>query len=99
MLCVAFCKEQYIGETKRCARDRFSEHQDHGRNLKINQPLGKHMAEEHPEVKLTCGSPSILTNAKILAREPRSARRFIREAIEIRDAKPTINTSAGWQLD
>jgi len=95
----AICKQEYIGETLRCPRERFKEHQEQGRNRRLAHPFGKHMAEQHPDTKLTTSSESVLSEARILARETRSSRRFIREAIEIRDAKPAINTNGGWQLD
>ena len=41
---------------------------------------------------------SAFSAVEVIGREPDRARRKLREAIEIRDAKPHVNISTGWDL-
>ena len=96
MKCV-FCQKQYVGETSRTTRERFEEHHFEARHRKTDKPWGKHMATFHPTNNIRSGD-IIFVDTKVLAFETRTARRKIREAIEIRDRKPEINISFGWPL-
>ena len=44
------------------------------------------------------GAQSEFAAAHVIARESDRARRKLREAVEIRDGNPRINTSSGWML-
>lgn len=63
--------------------------------LKADTPWGKHREQCHQSVT---ASPSIFSEAFILVREGKESRRRIREAIEIRERKPSITISSGWRL-
>ena len=54
------------------------------------------MRRHHPTEKLD--KEPVFFNAKILAVAPEESQRKLREAIEIREARPAINKSRGWTL-
>ena len=99
MLTCAFCPKQYIGETFRLPRERFEEHHREARQQAAGKPWGEHFAREHPDRHGQLKSTDIIfTRARILAFEVRTARRKIREAVEIRERRPEVNLALGWDL-
>jgi len=92
-----FCSKEYIGETFRCVRDRFSDHHVQARLKIAGTPLGMHMILMHSSLHIKPGQV-IFKQAQVLAIESRDSRRKIREAIEIRERKPEINLNNGWVL-
>ena len=93
----AMCSAEYVGETCRCVPQRFREHHFQARHKTQGTPWGTHMAEKHGQRRIV-GTDVVFVRARVLARETRSARRKIREAIEIRDRKPSVNLYKGWAL-
>ena len=89
-----FCGEEYIGESQRPLRTRLKEHQLQARNRTKYTPWGEHM-DKHRNEQV---EKKPVFAAKILAIEGDSNTRKAREAIEIRDKKPSINKSKGWSL-
>jgi len=92
-----FCREPYIGETGRSFRQRIEEHHVKARLRTPKTPWGIHMSRFHPDKDIG-PRDRIFFGARILARESRAARRKIREAIEVRERKPSINITSGWSL-
>ena len=89
------CDHSYIGETHRKVRERIGEHHFPARNKKTDTAWGEHMRTEHPD--LTINKAPIFT-AKLIATSTKHTVRKFREAMEIRDRKPTVNRSKGWAL-
>ena len=94
MLC-ALCAEEYVGETERTARKRFEEHCREAKAQALETPWGEHYAEHHPQQAIT-STP--ITNASILAKQSSLVNRRIREAMFIRDKRPSVNRDRGWRL-
>ena len=90
------CGAEYIGETKRTARSRIREHHAQARNNTPNTPWGDHMRLNHAEVEIA--KAPVFCNATILATTNREVTRKVREAIEIRDRRPSVNKCKGWHL-
>ena len=90
------CGSEYVGETKRTARARIAEHHAHARNATKYTAWGDHMTEYHP-MEIVQKAP-VFHNASVIATVNGEITRKVREAIEIRDRKPLINKSKGWQL-
>ena len=90
------CGELYIGETKRTARARISEHHAQARTRQPHTAWGDHMRTSHPDVQIN--KAPIFHQGIILAQPDGDTTRKAREAIEIRDRKPAINKSGGWQI-
>ena len=79
------CDEDYIGETERTLQTRFKEHQ--------TRPSSAF--HEH----LTASSHSInLCNTTVLDTEPNFTRRKVKESIEIRTRRPSLNRDLGYEL-
>ena len=91
------CPEQYVGETGRFLETRLEEHNGEARRQELDKPWGQHFRTTHPGCKLNYGQ-SAFSAVEVIGREPDRARRKLREAIEIRDAKPHVNISTGWDL-
>ena len=91
------CPEQYVGETGRFLETRLEEHNGEARRQELDKPWGKHFRTTHPGCKLNYGQ-SAFSAVEVIGREPDRARRKLREAIEIRDSKPHVNISTGWDL-
>ena len=89
------CSEEYVGETQRPVRTRLQEHHNQARNRCKETPWGMHMLS-HPE-QIVGKNPVFA--ATILAIENNVTTRRTREAIEIRDRRPSINNSRGWTLE
>ena len=62
----------------------------------MNTPWGEHMRAYHPEEFVV--KESAFRNAVILAQTTGDVMRKVREAVEIRDRRPTINRCKGWHL-
>ena len=90
------CGEEYVGETRRRVRARLGEHHFQARNKTEGTAWGDHMCRHHPTEKLD--KEPVFFNANILAVAPGESQRKLREAIEIREARPAINKSRGWTL-
>ena len=90
------CSAEYVGETKRTARARMSEHHAQARNNICGTPWGDHMTSHHPQV--TIEKAPIFHRAVVLAVEENNVTRKSREAVEIRDRKPSVNKCKGWHL-
>ena len=45
------CHKQYIGETERCLKERFSDHKNYVRNKHLNQATGAHFNEPGHEIE------------------------------------------------
>ena len=88
--------EEYVGETRRTVRARLGENHFQARNKTEGTAWGDHMRRHHPTENLD--KEPVFFNAKILAVAPGESQRKLREAIEIREARPTINKSRGWTL-
>ena len=56
--------------------------------------LGEHM-RKHQEIEI---AKEPIFTARVLAIEKNSAKRKVREAIEIRDRQPKINRTRGWAI-
>ena len=69
----------------------------HARNHYQKSPWGQHYAAHHPEIQLQLGE-SAFSRAEIIAQEADTARRKLREAVEIKHRKPAINLNDGWEL-
>ena len=91
------CVQQYVGETERFLETRLDEHTADARRRTVDKPWGDHYRTKHPDCTLACGE-SAVSEVSVMAREPDRARRKLREAIEIRDTKPPVNTGTGWDL-
>ena len=96
MQCV-FCSAEYVGETLRTVRERFGEHHYQARHGTPGTPWGTHMKKFHSKISIK-PDDIVFKNATVLATETREARRKLREAIEIRDRKPSVNLNKGWAL-
>lgn len=93
MFCAACDEdEDYIGETGREVSGRVDEHRLQAGSGTADTPWGKHWKSRHK------GEQVRMRKMTILAREGDIINRKIREAIEIRDKKPTINISTGYRL-
>lgn len=97
MLTCALCMDRYVGESCRTPRERFEEHHFDARHHVAGKPLGEHFASKHRNERIK-STDVIFIRVRILAFEVRSARRAIREAVEIRERRPEINLSLGWRL-
>ena len=91
-----FCDEEYIGETKRTVRARIGEHHAQARNRIKGSAWGDHMRRCHEEINI-CKVPAF-HNATLVARPKYEVTRKVREAVEIRERKPLVNNSKGWEL-
>ena len=65
---------------------------------KKNTPWGEHVLCHHGDIDLSQSKTPIFT-ARVLAFEENIIQMKAREAVEIRDRKPGINRSGGWQLN
>ena len=91
------CHGQYIGETGRPFEIRAKEHNMQARNKQPRSPWGQHYATHHPTTRLRLGE-SAFSKAEVIAQDADTARRKLREAVEIKHRKPTIDISGGWEL-
>ena len=99
MMSCKFCGKRYVGETYRVSRERFDEHHYDARRQILDKPWGSHFARDHPDLQGKLKTTDVIfSQAHILACETRTARRKIREAVEIRERQPEINLSHGWPL-
>ena len=98
MITCVYCQQRYIGETYRVPRERFEEHHYEARYKVAGKPWGEHFAKAHPDHRSQKTTDVIFIQARILAFERRTARRKIREAVEIRERRPEINLAYGWPL-
>ena len=79
------CNKQYIGETSRVLETRIKEH------------LSRDSSAVHEHCQLT-GHSVDSSKTKVLATESNTFKRRIREAIEIRLRKPSLNRDNGFEL-
>ena len=63
----------------------------------MDKPWGDHMRAKHAGINLGVGD-SVFSAVSVVARASDRASRKLREAVEIRNEGPEINTSAGWSL-
>ena len=77
------CPKDYVGETSRTLETRMKEHR---RSTSPRTAVGEH---EHPVSE---------DDVKVIGREDHTLRRKIRESIEIRTRRPTINREDGYKL-
>ena len=63
------------------------------RNNTPNTPRGDHMRLNHAELEIA--KTPVFCNATILATTNREVTRKVREAIEIRDRRPSVNKCKG----
>ena len=89
--------EYYIGETERSLETHLKEHNGEARRRTRDKPWGDHMRNKHSRRRLRLRD-SAFTAVSVLAREGDRASRKLREAVEIRNLAPKINTNAGWSL-
>jgi len=86
------CGERYIGESKRELSTRVEEHASHAQHKIKKEPWGLHYATHHPKARASFSKIEVIATIQdVIARK-------IREAIEIRQQKPEINISSGYQL-
>ena len=82
------CDHSYVGETARTMGQRLKEH------LKtqgtITSAIGEHISQT--------GHPISIENVKIIGTESDWHRRRIKEAIEIKSHRPTLNRDGGYEL-
>ena len=79
------CNKQYIGETSRVLETRIKEH------------LSRDSSAVHEHCQLT-GHSVDSGKTKVLATESNTFKRRVREAIEIRLRKPSLNRDNGFEL-
>ena len=91
------CGALYVGETERPFEVRTTEHNMQARNKTPNTPWGQHYLIHHPHVTLQL-KESAFKLAQVVARESDRARRKLREAVEIKARKPSVNIGSGWSL-
>ena len=82
------CTDFYVGETSRTLGTRLKEHS----NLKTANPtaVAEHSKLHRHNINMD--------NVSVVAREDQFWKRKIREAIEIRTLKPTMNRDTGYDL-
>ena len=85
---------EYIGETSRSVRDRFTEHFRQARRKMSGTPWGTHY-EAHHDASMP-SSP--FTKTCILASENSHVNPRMLEAVFIRERKPAVNNDCGWTL-
>ena len=83
------CDAEYVVATKQTARAKMSEHHAQARNKICGTPYGDHMTSHHPQV--TIEKVLIFHRAVVLAVEENNVTRKSREAVKIRDRKPSVN--------
>lgn len=81
------CTDTYIGETIRKLETRVSDHRKQVGDLTA---VGEHTKNHQHRITTD--------NARVLAREQHFWKRKIREAIEIRTQRPTLNRDTGYDL-
>ena len=79
------CDKDYVGETSRLLETRVKEH------------LSKNSSAVHEHCQLT-GHSVDSSKTKVLATESNTFKRRIREAIEIKLRKPSLNRDNGFEL-
>ena len=90
------CSATYIGETRRRQRTRFMEHLGDARNKRSGTHLGDHTRDTHPDTIIT----NNMFKIKLLHAHIKDAAEMkIKESLEIRNHKPSINKNAtSWKL-
>ena len=87
----------YIGECTRPVRYRFNEHLSDARLRKLDTPLGEHTLHHHTDLSNTDINNSF--RIEILDRGKDCAEVKIKESIQIRNLKPSLNTmQSSWPL-
>ena len=77
---------------------RLNAYNNTARNRVPGTPFGEHWRRKHPDKQLAPGETA-LRNVSVIANGQRDrATRKLRESAEIRDTKPEINLSQGWEL-
>ena len=83
------CEDDYIGETSRAMNTRLKEHQrTKGQNLTA---VGEHTHQHNHKINID--------HVQIIGRENNFWKRKIKEAIEIKIRKPTLNRDSGYELE
>ena len=95
LLTCRLCSEEYVGESHRAIRTRIAEHHMQARNRYSETAWGEHM-KTHPQKKV---DKEPVFTARLLAIERNDIARKAREAIEIRERRPTINRNKGWTIN
>jgi len=80
------CEAAYVGETERSLKARFMEHR---RPSSTTSEVAKHIHQDQP------GHTIDIDNTKVLTVEPRWYERGIKEAVNIRIHRPTLNKDGG----
>lgn len=83
------CDETYIGETARAMQVRLTEHQ-RITGGSVPTAVGEHIQHHKHDIDME--------HVQILSREEHFWNRKIREAIEIKSQRPTLNRDAGYEL-
>ena len=83
------CKDTYVGETARAMSVRFDEHTTTDTSAPLTA-VGEHTVKHKHEVDID--------NVQIICREDHFWNRKIRESVEIRTHKPTLNRDSGYDL-
>ena len=81
------CEADYVGESERSLKARFSEHR---RPSTTNSEVSQHIHLDQPDHTI-----DIDNSAKILAVEPKWFPRVVKEAIYIRAYRPSLNANRG----
>ena len=76
------CDASYIGETERSLKTRFQEHR---RPSTVTSEVSRHIHADHPEHDVS------LEEAKVLTVEARWFERGVKEAVFIRQHRPSLN--------
>ena len=89
----ALCGKEYVGETERRLDDRVAEHEADARHKRPQTPWGKHFRDKH-----AAADRVEFEKIHVIATAADIVTRKIREGAEIRDRKPAVNVSTGYQL-
>ena len=92
-----WCRETYVGETERSLETRIREHNGEARRRTLDKPWGDHVRDKHSGESIAAAD-SVFSAVSVLARAGDRASRKLREAVEIRNLRPQVNTNAGWAL-
>ena len=92
-----WCRETYVGETERSLETRIREHNGEARRRTLDKPWGDHVRNKHSGESIAAAD-SVFSAVSVLARAGDRASRKLREAVEIRNLQPQVNTNAGWAL-
>ena len=87
----------YFYSTERSLETRIREHNGEARRRTLDKPWGDHVRDKHSGESIAAAD-SVFSAVSVLARAGDRASRKLREAVEIRNLRPQVNTNAGWAL-